>query len=137
MLSEYMLRSKVLVSILFPGSWIIFTVITLNLFWGRLPIFSSIICYYGFLPCSFICNIFFCCLISSNFLCLCSHFCRLWGLVLLASHVCPLVGEVSPGACVGFLVGRTGACVLVDEAESCPSNRQGHIKGCILGCLWT
>ena len=34
--------------------------------------------------------------------------------VPLASVVCSLVGEVGPGACVGFLVGGTGACALVD-----------------------
>ena len=76
---------------------------------------------------------FFCCLISSNLLYLWSPFCSLRGLVPLASCVCPLVGEVSPRAWVGFLLGRTGSCVLVDGAESCPSDRQGRIKWCILG----
>lgn len=38
--------------------------------------------------------------------------------VCLASAVCSLVGEVAPGACVGFLVGETDACPLVGGADS-------------------
>ena len=41
-------------------------------------------------------------------------------IVSLACGVCPLVGDVGPGACVAFLVGETGACALVDRTESCP-----------------
>ena len=46
-------------SILFQRFWIIFTIITLNSFSGRLPISSSFIWSCIFLPCSFIFNIFF------------------------------------------------------------------------------
>ena len=53
--------------------------------------------------------------------------------VPLASGVCPLVGEVGQGACVGFLVGGTGAYVLVGRAGSSPSGGQCHIRGCVLG----
>ena len=31
-------------------------------------------------------------------------------------------GEVSPVACIGFLMGGTGACILVGGAESFPSD---------------
>ena len=31
-----------------------------------------------------------------------------------------MVSEVGPGACVGFLVGATGACALVSGAQSFP-----------------
>ena len=43
--------------------WIIFIIIILNSFSGRLPTYSSFIWSGGFLPCSFIYNIFFCHLI--------------------------------------------------------------------------
>ena len=39
-------------------------------------------------------------------------------MVPLAFVVHPLVSEFGPGACVGFLVRGTGACALVDRAES-------------------
>ena len=52
--------------------------------------------------------------------------------VPLASGVCPLVGEVAPGAYAGFLVGRTDACPLVDGAGSCSSNGRGCVKWCVL-----
>ena len=35
--------------------------------------------------------------------------------VFLASVVCPLVFEVGPRACVGFLLQKTGACTLLGE----------------------
>ena len=54
-------------------------------------------------------------------------------IVFLASGVCPLVGEVGPGAYVGFLVGGIGACALVGGAGSCPSSRQDYVTGCVLG----
>ena len=38
-----------------------------------------------------------------------------------ASGVCLLVGEADLETCVGFLVGRPGACPLVGGAESCLS----------------
>lgn len=54
-----------------------------------------------------------------------------WRLIApLPSGVCPLVGEVGPGPCAGFLMRRTAACPLVVGAGSCPSGGQGHVKGC-------
>ena len=47
-------------SILFLRFWIIFTIITLNSFSGRLSISSSLIWSCRFLPYFFICDIFFC-----------------------------------------------------------------------------
>ena len=55
--------------------------------------------------------------------------------VHLASGVCPLVGAVGPVACLGFMLGRTGACSLAVGAESCPSECQGCIRTCVLGYL--
>ena len=52
-------------SILFQRSWIIFTIIALNSFSGRLPVSSSFCWSYRFLPCSFFCSIFLCCLTLS------------------------------------------------------------------------
>ena len=42
--------------ILFPRSWIIFTVIILNYFSGRFPISNSFSCFSGVLCCPFICR---------------------------------------------------------------------------------
>ena len=64
-------------SIPFLRSWIIFTIITLNCFSGRLLISSSFSCSFVFLSCFFICNIVLCPLILSSFLCLWSPFHRL------------------------------------------------------------
>ena len=47
----------------------------------------------------------------------------------------PPLGKVGSVACVGFLVGGTGACVLVGGAASFLSGGQGHVQWCILGCL--
>ena len=52
---------------------------SLNSFSGRLPISPSFIWSCGFLPFSFICNIFLCHLILLNLLCLWSPFCRMQG----------------------------------------------------------
>ena len=82
-----------------------------------------------FLPYSFICNIFLCHLILSNLLCLWSPFCRLQGHSSSCFWSLPPRGEIGPGACVGFLVGGTGACALVGGAWSCLSGGQGHVKG--------
>ena len=85
---------------------------------GSLPISSSFFLCGGFLPCSFICFVFFCFLILLNLLCLGSPFRRL---LVRSSHcfwcLSP-VAKVGSVGCVGFLVERTGACVLVDEAGS-------------------
>ena len=45
------------------------------------------------------------------------------------------MGEIDPGASVGFLVGGTGAYPLVCGAGSCPSVGQGHVKGSVLRWL--
>ena len=45
------------------------------------------------------------------------------------------MGEVGPVACVGFLVGGTGACTLVGGAGTSPSDGQGRVRCCVLGCL--
>ena len=50
-------------------SWILFTIITLKSFLGRLPIWSSFISPCGYLACSFFCNIFLSCLVLSDLLC--------------------------------------------------------------------
>ena len=47
-------------SIMFSRFWIIFTIIILNSFWGRLPISSSFILFGGHLSWSFICWVFLC-----------------------------------------------------------------------------
>ena len=66
---------------------------------------------------------FLCHLILSNFLCLWSLGCRI--IILINSGVCSLVGEIVPGACAGFLVGKTGVFSLVGGARSYPSVEQG------------
>ena len=40
------------------------------------------------------------------------------------------MGEVGLVACVGLLMGGTGACVLVAGAESFPSDEQGRVMWC-------
>lgn len=45
------------------------------------------------------------------------------------------MGEVGQATCGGFVVVGTGACVVVGGAESFPSDGQGHVRRCILGCL--
>ena len=70
--SRSLINISFIFSILFPRFWIIFIIITLNYFSGRLPISSSFISSCGFLPCSFICSIFLCLLILFNFV---------WGLL--------------------------------------------------------
>ena len=122
---------------LFPRFWIIFTIIILNSFSGRLPISSSFVRSGEFLPCFFICCVFLCLLILLNLLCLGSPFCRLQ---VHSSHffwcLSP-VGKVGSVGYVGFLVEGTSACVLVDEAGSCLSGGQVHVWWCVLGCLWS
>ena len=51
--------------------------------------------------------------------------------VPLAFGVCPLVGEVGLGACVGFLVGGTDTCTLVCGSGPCPSCGQRDVKECV------
>ena len=133
--SRSLLNISYIFSILFPRFWIIFTIITLNSFSGRLPISSSFVWSREFLPCSFICCLFLCVLILLNLLCLGPPFLRLQ---ICSSHCfwCrPPVGKFGSVGCVGFLVEMTGACVLVDAATSCVSGGQDHVRWCVLGCL--
>ena len=123
--------------ILFPRFGIIFTIITLNSFSGRLRISSSFVWSGGFLPCSFICCIFLCLLILLNLLCLGSPFLRLQVHSSRCFWYLPQVDEVGSVACVGFLVEGTGACVVVGGVGSCLFGGQGCIQWCVLGCLWT
>ena len=73
---------------------------------------------FGDLPSSFIFCVFLCLLILFNLLCLGFPFCSLQ--VHSSSYFwCPSpVGEVGSVACIGFLMGRTDACVLVGRAAS-------------------
>ena len=47
------------------------------------------------------------------------------------------MGKVGSVDCVGFLVGGTGACVLLDEAGSFLSGGEDRVWWCVLGCLLT
>ena len=131
--SRSLLNVSCIFSILFPRFWIIFTVITLNSFSSRLPISSSFVWSCGFLPYSFTCCIFLCLLVLFNLVCLGSPCCRLQCCSSSYFWCLSPVGEVGPVACVGFLVGGTGACVLVSVAGSCPSGGQGHVHWCVWG----
>ena len=57
-------------SILFSRFWIIFTLIILNSFSGRLPLYSSFVWFGGHLSCSFTCWVFLCLFILFRLLCL-------------------------------------------------------------------
>ena len=135
MLFRSLLNVSCIFSILFTRFWIIFTIITLNSFSGRLPISSSFVRSGGFLPCSFICFVFLCLLILFNLLCLGSPFRRLQARSSHCFWCLPPVGEVGSVTCVGFLVGATGACFLVGGAGSCPSGGLGHVRLYVLLCL--
>ena len=87
---------------------------------------------FYFVPSSAVC--FLCLLILLNLLCLGSPFRRLQ---VRSSHCfwcLPPVAKVGSVGCVGFLVEGTSACVLVDEAGSCLSGGEHHVR-CVLGCL--
>ena len=58
-------------------------------------------------------------------MCFWSPFYSLKVIVYLASLVCSVVDGFCPRACVGFLVGRTGAYTLMNGAESFHSDREG------------
>ena len=107
--------------------WIIFTIIILNSFSGRLLISSSFVRSGGFLPCSFFCCVFLCLLILLNLLCLGSLFHSLQVHSSCCFWCLPPVAKVGSVGCVGFLVEGTVACVLVDEAGSCLSGGQDRI----------
>ena len=57
-------------------------------------------------------------------------------MVLLASGVFPLVGEVDPGACAGLLLGETAACPPVCGSGSCLSFGRAVSKGVFGGSCW-
>ena len=105
--------------ILFPRFWIFFTIITLNP--GRLPLSSSFIWSCGLLLYSFTCCLFLFLFILLKLLYLGAFICRLEGHSSSKSWCLTLVGGVAPVPFERLLVGRTGACVLVGGAESCPS----------------
>ena len=126
--SMSLLNVSCISSILFPRFWIIFTIITLNSFSGRLPISSSFVWFGGFLPCSFIFCVFLCLFILLNLLCLGSPLCRLQVRRSRCLWCLPPVGKVGSVGFVGFLVEGTGVCVLVDEAVTCLSGGQDHVR---------
>ena len=64
-----------------------------------------------------------------------SPFCRLQVRSSRCFWCLPWVAKVGSVGCVGFLVEGTSACVLVDEAGSCVSGGQDHVRWCVLGCL--
>ena len=133
--SRSLLIISYIFSILFPRFSIIFTIITLNSFSGRLPISYSFVCSGGFLAYSFICCVFLCLLILLNLLWLGSPFLSLQVCGSCCFWCLPLVGRVDSVVCVGFLVEGTGASVLVNEAGSCVSGGQDCIQWCVLECL--
>ena len=123
-------------SILCLRAWIIFTFITLNSFSGRFPISHSFIWPCGFLYLAPLSATYFSVISFHLTYCICGFLFVGHGVIVpLASYVWPLVGVIDPGACVGFLMGGTCAWTLVGGAESCPSDGQGHVLGCVLGCL--
>ena len=81
-------------SILFSRSWIIFTIIILNSFSGRLHIFTSFGCFSGALSYPFIWykTLYFFILV---YFLSCGFVSSLCGIVVLASSVCPLVDEAN------------------------------------------
>ena len=116
-----LLNVSFIFSILFPRLWIIFTIIILNSFSGRLPISSSFVRSGGFLPCSFICCVFLCLLTLLNLLCLGSPLCGLQVHSFCCFWCLSPVAKVGSVGCVGFLVEGSSACVLVNESGSCLS----------------
>ena len=109
--SRSLLNVSCILSILLPRFWIIFTIIILNSFSGRLPISSSFVRSGGFLPFYFTCCVFLCLLILLNLLCLGSPFCRLHVRSSRCFWYLSPVAKVGSVGCVGFLVERTSACV--------------------------
>ena len=133
--SMSLLNVSSIFSILFPRFWIIFTIITVNSFSGRLPLSSSLVWSGGFIPCSFICCVFLYLLIFLNLLFLVPPFRRLQVCSFRCFWCLPPVAKIGSVGCVGFLVEGTSACVLLDEAGSCLSGGQDHVCWCVLGCL--
>ena len=133
--SRSLLKVSCIFSILFPRFWIIFTVITLNSFSGRLPMSSSFVWSGGFLPCSFICCIFLCLLILLNLLFLVSSFRRLQVHSSCCFWCLPPVWKIGSVGCVAFLVQVTGVYVLVNETGFCLPGWPDQAQWCVLGCL--
>ena len=84
-------------SILFPRSWIVFAVTTLNSFSGRLPLSLHLLVVLQFYFIPYFSAVSFCltfcvCLLHSSG-------CRT--VILLGSGVCALMGEAGPGAYAG------------------------------------
>ena len=71
-------------SIVFLRSWVIFTIITLNSFSGRLPVSTSSSCFPGVLSCPSIWDLTCCFFVVINFLNHTSGFSRCGTVVLLA-----------------------------------------------------
>ena len=115
-------------SFLFSRFWIIFTIIILNSFSGRLPISYSLVWFSGLLSCYFTCWIFLCLFILFRLLCLGWHFCML--------EVCSSsllwrflpMGGVGRVACQGFLVREAWVSVLVGGAGSLLSGVQWSVQ---------
>ena len=110
--SRSLLNVSCIFSILFPRFCIIFTIITLNSFSGRLSISYLFVKSGGFLPCSFVCCVFLCLLILLNLLCLGSPFRRLQVCSSLCFWCWHPVAKVGSVGFVGFLVEGIHACVL-------------------------
>ena len=105
--------------------------IALNSFSDSLPIFSLFIWSCGFLPCTFICMhacMILPCLSFCLTHCLRSPFPRLWG---FTSCFWSLLWV----SCVDFVLGGTSTCFLVGGGEFFSSDRQRHVRWCVLGCL--
>ena len=129
--SRSLLIDYCIFSISFSRFLIIFTIIILKLFSGRLPISSSFIWTSVFLVCSFICVVFLCLFII--FLTYC-----VWGLLFpdfkvelfLPSGFCP--SKVGPVVCVRFVRFLPSFCLVV-----CFSSDEGWVRwwSCLL-MIW-
>jgi len=120
-------------SILYLRFWIIYNMITLNYFSGRLPNSSSFTWSYHFLPWFFVHMISFYIFTLSTFLCFRSSFPRLHGHSSSGFWSLLQVGEVGPVTCVDFVMEGTSAYFLVGGVESFSSDRQVHVRLCIWG----
>ena len=78
-------------------------------FWTYIAYLLSIYFFCGFLSCFFLWNMLIVHLIFSDFLCLWCPIFRLQDCSSSCFWCLPLVGELGPGACAGYLVGSTGA----------------------------
>ena len=90
-------------SFFYPAPWIIITIIILNYFSDKLPIFTSFSCFSGVLSYSFIWDIILCIFISINFLWVWFSF---WRRQECSSCFCclPSGGWVYLTGCASFLV---------------------------------